>query len=158
MSDTGCSCAELSQYAARGGENKRYVCSRCSPRRMKEEDVEIGISRTAQEPVISSEAKYLKDAHVTAIGVFEDLNRPTDEELAALQKVVGMREQDFYYESSEAGVRALRWLVRAATTARQVKREANPPSPGMVWDTLARRWVEANAKGGPAITPNPVGA
>lgn len=76
--------------------------------------------------------KYAESARQLGLAVFEDLNRPTEAELKALRDRVG-DSGVARYTSDDPAVRALAHLMRATTTARQVKRESSdygvaPPS------------------------------
>lgn len=70
-----------------------------------------------------NEKKYVERCGVFAVHVFEDLNRPTDEGLAALRRRAGFTDDDFYGTGDPAR-RALAELLRAVRTAREAKAEA----------------------------------
>lgn len=74
---------------------------------------------------MQSEAEHMRVVETLGLAVFEDLNRPTDDEIGALKVRLGFTDDEFYRTSEDPATRALKYMLRAATTARSAKRGEN---------------------------------
>jgi hypothetical protein len=84
---------------------------------------------------------YAVAREATSTFVFEDLNRPSEEELSSLKARVGITELSFTERSDDAAVRALVHLLKAATTAREAKRTSRDAASTPTTGAEAVRYV-----------------
>jgi hypothetical protein len=64
---------------------------------------------------------YAQLREVLSLGVFADLNRPNSQQLEALARRVGFRDEHFSQVNEDPAIEALKHLLRATNTARDAK-------------------------------------